>query len=192
MRFGTEVWKPSNVDRDTDFLSFSSYYGVCRLRWIADIGLNQTAHRTKRGFLLGCDERQLSVWWTMHLPTEVYSAKQRSPYMGWMLLPPPSESAPALAHTYLTFELQLSWTWLACLSLLATEPIPDIRWRRTRSWRDMHPTYLTRRVCKKEMKRNERRNGNMKRLLGQYFWSTEQNAVQIISLMFWTCDRHEK
>jgi hypothetical protein len=139
MRFGTEVWK-SSKRHDSDFSLLFPRIMDCRLRWIADLGLNQTAHRTKR---VSCWVWwNVSLWWTTHLPTEVYSAKQRSPYMGWMLLPPPSESAPALAHTYLTFELQLSWTWLACLSLLATEPIPDIRWRRTRSWRDMHPTYF--------------------------------------------------
>jgi len=116
--------------------------------WIADLGLNQTAHRTKR---VSCWVWwNVSLWWTTHLPTEVYSAKQRIPYMGWMLLSssewicPSACGLPCLAWftRILTFELQLSWPWLACLSLLATEPIPDIRWRRTRSWRDMHPTYF--------------------------------------------------
>jgi hypothetical protein len=31
------------------------------------------------------------------------------------------------SHTHLTFELQLPWPWLACLSLLATVPKLDIR-----------------------------------------------------------------
>lgn len=137
----------------------------------------------ERWKLFSCGELCVSL-------QKVYSAKQRIPYMGlgagsyfplngWIR---PSASASCAwpcssPLTQLTFGLQLPWTWLACLSLLATEPKLDIRGRRTGTELDStrNPIDFDS-VFVKRMKRHEIEMRNMKRLLGQY--SDRQNKMQ--------------
>jgi len=90
-----------------------------------------------------------------------------------MLLPPPNGSAPALvascawlAHVYLTFELQLSWSWLACRALKK-----DLILKRHAS-----NLFWPGAFVKRDESNKRKENGNMKRLLGQYCWSTEQKC----------------
>lgn len=72
-------------------------------------------------------------------------------------------------------------TWLACLSLLATVPRLDIRWRGTDpdsmciqfKWASV---FVKRERVMRTWKRNEKFWRNMKRLLGQY--SDRQNKMQ--------------
>jgi hypothetical protein len=109
------------------------------------------------------------MWGLQSLPTrDLFSQSLRIPYMGldmktelfsllWVLgirfL-----CLGTLPLSHLTFELQLPWPWLACLSLLATVPKLGIRWRRTWSWTrasNSKPACLSKERVMKTWKRNE-------------------------------------
>jgi len=130
----------------------------------------------------------------------VYSANVANPYTGVRSThrqrPPllsslcllddwPSERILPLNYKFLGLEF-------ACLTLLATEPKLGIRGRRNWSWLEVDPQFITR-VWKRLIE--SKRLGNIEVITWTILWSSEQNAVQIISLMFvnekWKCDGNE-
>jgi hypothetical protein len=145
------------------------------------------------------------LWWWCNLPTKIYSAKA-SEFLTWVryedrkrsllrvLASTPAATRLLCLELFLSHTLPLNYSYLdldLCLSLLATVPKLDIRWRRTWSWLDVHPIDMGQRVCqKREIWKHET---TKREILAEHeaitwtiLWSTEQNAVQIISLMLWT------
>lgn len=104
--------------------------------------------------------------------------------------------ACGLPLTHLTFELQLPWPW-ACVPITVsyrTETEHTLKEDLILTRRASN-SKMGQRVCQKRVMKtwNETRDlAEHEAITWTILWSTEQNAVQIISLMLWTvsiCDR---
>jgi hypothetical protein len=114
-----------------------------------------------------------SLWWTnaFFLQKGLFSKRSESLHGGSFHPKTKTSTPPVLAWwltvgTHLTFELQVSWPWIACLTLLATEPKLGIRGRRNWSWLEVDPQFITR--VWKRLIEPKRFGEHRSKLLGQY------------------------
>jgi hypothetical protein len=180
--------------------------------WTAEDRTGPSAHKTHNQSGAGW----MSWLARMFLPVvnyassyrRVYSAKAANPYMGWKALltdPPKTRTfSLTLSHpsscaclvtvgTHLTFWTTISLSLnFECLTLLATEPKLDIHKEELNLTRWRWIQCITS-VWKKWS--NRRDMGNIEEITWTILWSSEQNAVQIISLNVVNenlkCDRNE-